>query len=368
MSKAYGSSESLRERGDCLALPPMPLLRIENLCVDIPHGRGIARVLENISFELCAGERLGIVGESGCGKSMTALAIMGLLPPAASACGRILFRGEDLLSAAERRLCQIRGRRIAMVFQEPMSALNPVHSIGHQVAEGLRLHLRLGRSEAEQRALRLLERVGLPQPRFSPDLFPHQLSGGQRQRVVLAIALACGPDLLIADEPTTALDVTIQAQILELVDEIASESGMALIMISHDLGVIAETTDRMLVMYAGRIVENGPTEQVFERLAHPYTRSLFAALPQLACGAKTSRARLPAIPGRVPDATERPPGCPFVERCGRATEECRAAFPQAVTLGDDHLVHCFHPHEVDPRPLISARARAPSLDGTEHRC
>jgi peptide/nickel transport system ATP-binding protein len=325
----------------------MALLRIENLRVDIPGDRGVARVLEDIGFELRAGERLGIVGESGCGKSMTALAIMGLLPAAASARGRILFQGEDLLAAGERRLCQLRGRRIAMVFQEPMSALNPVHSIGHQVAEGLRLHLGLARAEAEWRALRLLERVGLPRPRFSPDLFPHQLSGGQRQRVVLAIALACGPDLLIADEPTTALDVTIQAQILDLIDEIASESGMALIMISHDLGVIAETTDRMLVMYAGRIVESGPTEQVFERLAHPYTRSLFAALPQLPSGPEARRARLPAIPGRVPDATERPPGCPFAERCPRATDECRARFPEAAAFGLAHHVHCFHPHRAE---------------------
>jgi peptide/nickel transport system ATP-binding protein len=322
----------------------MALLRIENLRVDISGDGRIARVLEDVGFELGPGERLGIVGESGCGKSMTALAIMGLLPAAASARGRILFRGEDLLAAGERRLCQIRGRRIAMVFQEPMSALNPVHSIGHQVAEGLRLHLGLGRAAAERRALRLLERVGLPRPRFSPDLFPHQLSGGQRQRVVLAIALACGPDLLIADEPTTALDVTIQAQILELVDEIASESGMALITISHDLGVIAQTTERMLVMYAGRIVESGPTEQVFGRLAHPYTRSLFAALPQLPSGPQARRARLPAIPGRVPDATEPLPGCPFAERCPRATTECRIVFPPPIRPDEDHLVACFHPH------------------------
>jgi peptide/nickel transport system ATP-binding protein len=338
----------------------MALLRIENLRIDIPGDGGTARVLEDVGFELGPGERLGIVGESGCGKSMTALAIMGLLPAAASAQGRILFRGEDLSVAGERRLCQIRGRRIAMVFQEPMSALNPVHSIGHQVAEGLRLHLGLGRAEAERRALRLLERVGLPRPRFSPDLFPHQLSGGQRQRVVLAIALACGPDLLIADEPTTALDVTIQAQILELVDEIASESGMALIMISHDLGVIAETTGRMLVMYAGRIVESGPTERVFERLAHPYTRSLFAALPQLPSGPQPRRARLPAIPGRVPDATERAAGCPFADRCPRATAECRMVFPPAIRLDEGHLVACFHPHTAGPSPPGRTTEEAPS--------
>jgi peptide/nickel transport system ATP-binding protein len=341
----------------------MALLRIERLRIDIPGDGGISRVLEDVGFELGPGERLGIVGESGCGKSMTALAIMGLLPAAASASGRILFRGEDLLAAGERRLCQIRGRRIAMVFQEPMSALNPLHSIGHQVAEGLRLHLGLGRAEAERRALGLLERVGLPRPRFSPGLFPHQLSGGQRQRVVLAIALACGPDLLIADEPTTALDVTIQAQILELVDEIASESGMAVIMISHDLGVIAETTGRMLVMYAGRIVESGPTERVFERLAHPYTRSLFAALPQLPSEPKARGARLPAIPGRVPDATERVAGCPFAERCPRATAECRLVFPPPVRPGEGHLVACFHPH-------TAARTweDAPSEGRTGHRC
>jgi len=323
----------------------MRLLEVEDLSVAIATPAGPFPALEAIGFALGRGERLGIVGESGCGKSMTALALMGLLPEAARASGRALFDGGDLLALPEERLCRLRGRRLAMVFQEPMSALNPVHTIGRQVAEPLRLHLGLGRAEAEARAVRLLERVGLPRPRFSPELFPHQLSGGQRQRVVLAIALACGPDLLIADEPTTALDVTIQAQILDLIDEVASEAGMALIMISHDLGVIAETTDAMLVMYAGRIVERGPTDAVFARLVHPYTRGLFAALPQLdlLTGA-AGRRRLAAIPGRVPDAVERPPGCPFADRCPRVTVECRQAFPPAVRLGRGHRAHCLHPH------------------------
>jgi peptide/nickel transport system ATP-binding protein len=319
------------------------LLAVEDLAVTIDTPKGPAPVLENVSFELARGERLGIVGESGCGKSITALALMGLLPDAARAHGRILLDGEDLVTAGERRLCQLRGRRIAMVFQEPMTALNPVGSIGRQVAEGLRLHLHLGRAEAEVRAVRLLDRVGLPAERFSPDLYPHQLSGGQRQRVVLAMALACGPELLIADEPTTALDVTIQAQILALIDEVVSVSEMALIMISHDLGVIAETTDQMLVMYTGRIVERGPTPAVFAGMAHPYTRGLFAAMPTLV-GRGVRRARLSTIPGNVPDLLGRPDGCPFADRCPRVGPECRAGMPPPVTLAQDHEVACLHPH------------------------
>ena len=292
-----------------------------------------------MGLSLERGESLGLVGESGCGKSMTALAVMGLLPQAARARGRIALEGRNLLDLAEPELCRLRGRRLAMVFQEPMTALNPVRSIGDQVAEGLRLHLGLDGRRALERAAALLARVGLPQADFPLGLHPHQLSGGQRQRVVVAMALACGPDILIADEPTTALDVTIQAQILDLIAELAAEEGMALILISHDLGVIAEMTDRMAVMYAGGIVESGPTAEVFRRRAHPYTEGLFAALPSLQALAGD---RLASIPGQVPDPLQRPPGCAFAPRCPRASRACEAR-PSRRALGAGHEVHCFHP-------------------------
>jgi peptide/nickel transport system ATP-binding protein len=320
------------------------LLEVDRLVVEI----GGARILDGVGFSLERGGRLGIVGESGCGKSMTALAVMGLLPDGARASGRVLLDGKDLLRMDEAGLCALRGRRIGMVFQEPMSALDPVRTIGHQVAESLRWHLGLGRGLALARAEALLARVGLPVPRFSPRLYPHQLSGGQRQRVVLAIALACGPDLLIADEPTTALDVTIQAQILDLIAGIVEGEGMALVMISHDLGVVAETTGRLAVMYAGRIVEEGTTEAVFRRRAHPYTRGLFAARPQeLAQPALARGARLATIPGRVPDPRARPPGCVFAPRCPRASALCRREPPPLEALARGHAVACFHPHDED---------------------
>ena len=327
----------------------MPLLEVEELSVVIDTPRGPAQILRDVSFELAAGASLGLVGESGCGKSMTALAVMGLLPEAARVTGRIRLDGEDLLAAEEARLCDLRGRRLAMVFQEPMTALNPVRTIGDQVAEGLRLHLSLDRAEAGARAGRLLERVGLPPARFPLSLHPHQLSGGQRQRVVIAMALACQPALLIADEPTTALDVTIQAQILALISEIAEEEDMALIMITHDLGVVAETTDRVLVMYAGRIVERGPTAGLFARMAHPYTRGLFAAMPQseLPSGHADSKAdtrpRLATIPGEVPDPHTPPPGCPFASRCAYVTGDCHARMPPAVLIDHEHDAACLYP-------------------------
>jgi len=322
----------------------MPLLDIAGLSLRIPTTEGMAEILTDVSFSLERGESIGLVGESGCGKSMTALATMGLAPESAQVRGAIRFDGQDLLTTDETGLCAIRGRRIAMIFQEPMTALNPVMGIGAQIAEGLRLHLHLGQAQAEDRARRLLDRVGLPAPRFSPQLYPHQLSGGQRQRVVIAIALACGPDILIADEPTTALDVTIQAQILDLIASVTDETGMALIMITHDLGIVAETTERMLVMYAGRIVEQGPTAEVFARMAHPYTRGLFAASPHaVVAGEDVGRMRLAAIPGHVPDPVHRPAGCVFAERCARRTEACHADVPAAATVGPDHTAACIHP-------------------------
>ena len=317
----------------------MALPEIEGLGVEIGTPLGPVEILREVGLTLERGESLGLVGESGCGKSMTALAILGLLPETARASGRVVLEGRNLLELGEAELCRLRGRRLAMVFQEPMTALNPVRSIGDQVAEGLRLHLGLDGRRALDRAATLLERVGLPEADFPLALHPHQLSGGQRQRVVVAMALACGPDILIADEPTTALDVTIQAQILDLIAELAEEEGMALILISHDLGVIAEMTDRMAVMYAGAIVESGPTAEVFRRRAHPYTEGLFAALPSLNAAPGD---RLASIPGQVPDPLQRPAGCAFAPRCPRASGACESR-PRRTALGSGHEVSCFHP-------------------------
>jgi peptide/nickel transport system ATP-binding protein len=311
------------------------MLHVENLTVALPMADALVPIIEGVSFALARGESIGLVGESGSGKSITALAIMGLLPPGARAGGRILFEGRDLLAADEATLCAIRGGQIGMVFQEPMTALNPLKRVGEQVTEPLRLHLNLSRREAAERARRLLARVGIA----TPWRYPHELSGGQRQRVVIAMALACGPALLIADEPTTALDVTVQAQVLDLLDDLKAESGMALLLITHDLGVVSERVGRVLVMYAGRVVEEGPTEIVFARMAHPYTRALFAASPHEAHG-------MPApIPGQVPDPRDRSPGCAFAPRCARAQADCTRAAPRLAPLTGTHRVACFHPHD-----------------------
>jgi peptide/nickel transport system ATP-binding protein len=322
----------------------MSLLSVRGLSVTLETPAGPAVILQDVAFDLAAGGSLGLVGESGCGKSITALAVMGLLPERAQATGAIVFEGRELLALPEAELCKIRGRRLAMVFQEPMTALNPVKTIGFQVAEGLRWHLGLGRADAETRAIRLLDRVGLPQPRFSPALYPHQLSGGQRQRVVIAMALACDPALLIADEPTTALDVTSQAAILDLLAEVAAEAGLALLLITHDLAVVWQNTREMLVMYAGRVVERGLTRQVFERMAHPYTRALLAASPGALDAALPPGRRLATIPGLVPDPLHRPPGCVFASRCPRMRDDCLPAQPGERNLGPTHGVACLHPH------------------------
>lgn len=320
------------------------LLDIRNLKLSIPLGGGELTILDDVSFSLEPGETASFVGESGCGKSMTVMAVMGLLPDAMRASGEILFKGQNLLSLTEEEMCAIRGRHIGMIFQEPMTALNPVMTIGQQIAEGMLLHLNISKAEAGQRAAKLLERVGLPKPRFSPDLYPHQLSGGQRQRVVIAMALACEPELLIADEPTTALDVTVQAQILDLIMDVAEEKNMGLIMITHDLGVVAETTEQVMVMYAGQVVEQGLTDNVFHTMAHPYTRALFAASPHtVALQSTASRPYLPAIAGMVPEPGNRPPGCAFATRCDRHSLECDSK-PCMDTVGDGHQVACYHPH------------------------
>lgn len=331
-------------------------LEIRDLNVNVETPLGAALILNRLDLKLSAGERLGIVGESGSGKSMLALSIMGLLPDAARASGNLIFDGDDLLKSSEKELCSIRGRRIAMIFQEPMSALNPVQTIGDQIAEGPSLHQGLGRKEAHLRAKDLLQKVGLLPDQVSPALFPHQLSGGQRQRVMIAIALASEPDLLIADEPTTALDVTIQIGILDLITKLAVDAGMTLIMISHDLGVIAKTTSRMAVMYAGRVVEEGPTEHLLRHMAHPYTDGLLAAMPQHAAASDQpamKRTRLPTIPGVVPNPLQRIEGCAFAERCRYVRPECRQLAPMLRSATSNHKVACYYPMTSDsPKEFV----------------
>ncbi|WP_374669547.1 ABC transporter ATP-binding protein [Ramlibacter sp.] len=314
------------------------LLRVENLSVELHTHRGPALAVRNVSFELARGESLGLIGESGCGKSITVMALMGLLPEQARVTGSIVFEGQQLVGKPEHEMCALRGDRIGMIFQEPMTALNPVHTIGRQVAEPLRLHRGLSAADARREAIALLDRVGIPDAARRVDSYPHQFSGGQRQRITIAMALACGPDLLIADEPTTALDVTIQRQILDLIRELVAERGMALMLISHDLGVIAQNVQRMLVMYGGSVVESGPTDVVFPHRVHPYTRGLFAARP----GLRTTKGkRLATIPGTVPELADLPAGCPFAGRCAYTVPECAATAPPAVNLGDGHEARCL---------------------------
>jgi len=316
----------------------MPLLQVTDLRVRLNTRRGPAEAVRGVSFALERGETLGLIGESGCGKSITALALLGLLPERAVVSGSICFDGEELVGCSDAALCRLRGNRIGIVFQEPMTALNPLHTIGRQVAEPLRLHQGASEAAARESAIGLLDRVGLPDASRRVDAYPHQLSGGQRQRVTIAMALACGPDLLIADEPTTALDVTVQGQILDLIADLVSERGMGLLLISHDLGVIAENVQRMLVMYGGSVVESGPTAEVFGLLAHPYTQGLFAARPRLGAAPGT---RLKTIAGTVPELVDLPPGCPFTDRCRLAIAACRDTAPAAVTIGPGHVARCL---------------------------
>jgi peptide/nickel transport system ATP-binding protein len=317
---------------------PEPLLQVRDLRVTLRTARGPADAVRGVSFTLDRGQTLGLIGESGCGKSVTALALLGLLPDSARVTGSVRFAGRELVGLSDTEMCRLRGDRIGVVFQEPMTALNPLHTVGRQVAEPLRLHRGLDAAAARREAVALLDRVGIADAGRRVDAYPHQLSGGQRQRVTIAMALACGPDLLLADEPTTALDVTIQDQILDLIGDLVEERGMALVLISHDLGVIAENVARMVVMYGGTVVEHGPTTEVFARRAHPYTQGLFAARPRLGGG---RGARLSTIAGVVPDLVDLPPGCPFADRCPRVVDACRAAPPPAVPVGPGHDARCI---------------------------
>ena len=316
-----------------------PLLRVEDLRTTFRTDEGTAQAVDGVSFEVAEKETLGIVGESGCGKSVTALSILRLIPdpPGRIEAGRVFFQGRDLLTIPEREMRRIRGNEIAMIFQEPMTSLNPVYTIGEQIGEVLRLHRGTSRGDAEERAVEMLRRVRIPDPEQRVREYPHQLSGGQRQRVMIAMALACDPALLIADEPTTALDVTVQAQILDLLRELQSEFGMAIMLITHDLGVIAEMSHRVVVMYAGIVAESGTVEQIFDGPNHPYTEGLKAAIPKL--GEKVER--LATIPGSVPSPYEEIVGCPFQNRCPYVMDICRREFPALYRLAPGHEARCF---------------------------
>ncbi|MEO8527040.1 MAG: ABC transporter ATP-binding protein [Caldimonas sp.] len=315
-----------------------PLLEVDDLRTHFDTVAGTVRSVDGVSWRLEAGQTLGIVGESGCGKSVTALSILRLVPvPPARHGGSIRYRGVDLLRLRERQMRQIRGNRISMIFQEPMTSLNPVLSIGRQIAETVTVHQKVGRREARERSVEMLRLVQIAEPGRRVAEYPHQLSGGMRQRVMIALALSCKPEVLIADEPTTALDVTIQAQILELLRGLQRQLGMGIVMITHDLGVVAESCDRVVVMYAGRKVEEASTLDLFDRPLHPYTRALMASMPSMNATTK----RLAEIPGMVPAPFDVGPGCSFAPRCAFATERCRRETPLLEAHGGDHVVACF---------------------------
>jgi peptide/nickel transport system ATP-binding protein len=348
-----------------------PLLRIRDLQTYFvtEQGRGTARAVDGVSFDVQPGETLGIVGESGCGKTVTSLSILRLIPepPGHIRPGSFIeFEGRNLLTLEPRELRAIRGNQIAMVFQEPMTSLNPVFTVGDQIAEVAIVHQHLGRAAARRRAIEMLQLVGIPDPAERVDDYPHRMSGGMRQRVMIAMALVCHPKLLIADEPTTALDVTIQAQILELLDRLQSELGMAVMLVTHDFGVVAGSADRVVVMYAGQVVEQAPTMELFAHPLHPYTEGLLASVPRIDAPriAEQTRGRLPAIPGQVPAATAWPSGCRFHPRCPYAWDRCRTEEPPLLDAGGgpgrgsggepgSHVVRCWL--------LTEPRRRTPHL-------
>jgi len=323
------------------------IVEIDDLKVWFANRDGIVRAVDGVSFDLLRGETLGIVGESGCGKSVTAMTMLQLIPspPSVIAGGAIRYNGEDLLKFDEERMRTIRGNEISMIFQDPMTSLNPVLTVGEQIAETAVLHQRLDKRAARELAVEMLQKVNIPEPRRRADEYPHQFSGGMRQRAMIAAALACHPKVLIADEPTTALDVTIQAQILELMLNLKREFGTSIIMITHDLGVVAETCARVVVMYAGRKVEEAAAAELFTAPLHPYTQGLLSATPRLETAPGTRRAdrpRLQEIPGMVPTLTGELVGCSFAPRCHKATPICRQSAPKLADRGNGHIVSCFN--------------------------
>ena len=318
-----------------------PLLELQNLEVKFHTLDGVVHAVNGVSYYVNPGETLGIVGESGCGKSVSVLSVMRLIPdpPGKIAGGKILFHGEDMLDFRERQMEKIRGARIGMVFQDPMTSLNPVLTIGKQISEAMVLHQGVSKKEADQKAIELLSLVGIPNPKDRYGDYPHQFSGGMRQRVMIAMALSCSPEILIADEPTTALDVTIQAQIIELTKKLRDQLGMAVIWITHDLGVVAELADRVVVMYAGYIVEHADVFRLYDNPSHPYTLALLKSLPRV--DSSRDAERLATIPGFPPDGLNVPPGCPLAPRCGFAVERCQHENPQLQEIEPDHTIACW---------------------------
>lgn len=323
-----------------------PLLEISDLRVYLQTDRGVLKAVDGVQLQIEPGQTLGLVGESGCGKSLTALSVMRLLPPAARiAQGRIIFCGRDLAQLPEEEMRRMRGRAISMIFQEPASSLNPIMKIGNQIAEALLEHEPLSRRQAKLRTIQMLERVGLPETCY--DSYPHQLSGGMKQRAMIAMALICRPQLLIADEPTTALDVTVQAEVLDLLNELRDQLQMSLLLITHDLGIVAEACHKVAIMYAGKVVELAPVRELFERPCHPYTRGLMRSLPMLA----EPRRKIEAIPGSVPNPLDFPEGCRFRTRCELAQEICQQE-PPLVRINESHLSACHFAEELSKMPPI----------------
>jgi len=324
-----------------------PILDVQELCTSFFTDEGVVHAIDKVSFSLSKGETLGIVGESGSGKTVTSKTLMRIIPspPGKITGGKVLFHDEDLVAASDKRMQKIRGNKIAMIFQEPMSALNPVFTVGWQIDESLRLHQKdLNKAQRAKRVLEMLRKVKIPSPEQRVKEYPHQLSGGMRQRVMIAMALACNPEILIADEPTTALDVTIQAQVLRLIADLKSDLGTAVILITHDLGVVAEVCDRVLVMYAGQVVEEASIDDIFHRPAHPYTRALLRSIPKR--GKRVPGSKFATIDGMVPDLKNLPKGCRFQGRCDVEEERCRQEEPELVQLSDGRSSRCFFPTNV----------------------
>jgi oligopeptide/dipeptide ABC transporter ATP-binding protein len=322
------------------------VLEIEDLKTHFFTAAGVVKAVDGVSYSVRSGETLGVVGESGCGKSVTALSVLRLVadPPGRIVGGRVRFEGRNLLELQQQQMEEIRGNDISMIFQEPMTSLNPLYTVGRQISEAIALHKGVGKREAMNEAVEMLRRVSIPEPEQRARSYPHQMSGGMRQRVMIAMALSCSPKVLIADEPTTALDVTIQAQILQLMRELQQAYGMAIVLITHDMGVVAENADRVIVMYAGRKVEEADVDDLFERPAHPYTRGLLGSIPHLdeAAKAGAQRIRLNEIKGMVPSLVHLPHGCSFAPRCGHASDQCRAQSPPLEQHGPGHWVACWH--------------------------
>jgi oligopeptide/dipeptide ABC transporter ATP-binding protein len=338
------SEPGQRAVGDPAALPARPILQIEDLQTHFFTAIGTVRAVDGVSYALKSGETLGVVGESGCGKSVTALSILRLVanPPGRIVGGAIRFDGRNLLELGESDMEKIRGNDISMIFQEPMTSLNPLFTVGWQISEAIALHQGLSKRDAWDKAVEMLRRVQMPEAERRAHAYPHQLSGGMRQRVMIAMALSCNPKVLIADEPTTALDVTIQAQILDLMRDLQETLGTAIILITHDMGVVAENADRVVVMYAGRKVEEAAAAELFDNPGHPYTKGLLGSIPHLDAAAHSRRTRLTEIKGMVPSLFNLPAGCSFAARCSLATDECRATVPPLEQHRPGHWVACWH--------------------------